>query len=166
MSCLGFHYALTEEQSDALWDAYLAQDDDAVLEAVLAIEEAWDQAHLQQSDKAWDAIHRVLSDGTLTPDAGKWPLSGAVLGGECLYFRDDWLVRFIDEDEVPEIATALECVTRDWFRERFATLPAHGYYGTADDEDFDYTWTWFEQLRAFFRRTAGEGRAILFTADQ
>jgi hypothetical protein len=29
-----------------------------------------------------------------------------------------------------------------------------------------YTWYWFERLRAFFRKTADEGRAMVFTADQ
>jgi hypothetical protein len=31
---------------------------------------------------------------------------------------------------------------------------------------FDYTWHWFEFMRAFFRKTADEGRQIVFTADQ
>ncbi|MGH3149488.1 MAG: DUF1877 family protein [Streptosporangiaceae bacterium] len=30
----------------------------------------------------------------------------------------------------------------------------------------DYTWHWFELMRAFFRKTADEGRQMIFTADQ
>ena len=78
MGCLGVHFALTSAQTEALWSAYEAQDDDGVLAVVREIEDAWDEPHLQQTDKAWDAIHRVLADGTLTPGGGTWPLSGAV----------------------------------------------------------------------------------------
>jgi Domain of unknown function (DUF1877) len=57
-------------------------------------------------------------------------------------------------------------VTREWFHQRFQTLPAHGYDGSTDEDDFEYTWHWFQELREFFRRTAAEGRAVLFSADQ
>ena len=163
---LGVHFALTRAQTEALWDRYEAQDDDGVLEVVEALEEAWDKAHLQETDKAWDAIHRCLSDGTLESDAGEWPLNAAVLGGECMYFGDDHTVRFVDDDEVGEIAAALAKVDRDWFAARFATLTDHGYPGPADEADLAYTWNWFEQLRAFFARAAADKRAVMFSADQ
>lgn len=166
MGCLGVHFALSEDESDALWDRYEAEDDDGVLELVQVIEERAQKSHRQETDKAWDAIHRVLSDGTLDPQKGEWPLKGAVLGGEHFYFRDDWIVVFVGDDEVKEISTALEGVTRDWFAARFATLRGKGYYGSADAEDLEYTWHWFEKMRDFYRRTAKEGRAILFSADQ
>src|SRR5262249_28959559 len=147
MGCLGVHFALTEDQSDALWDRYLEEDDEAVLEVVHEIEEQTDPSHRQETDKAWDAIHRVLSDGTLESLKGEWPLKGAVLGGEHLYFQSDWIVVFVAEDEVKEISTALDAVTRDWFAARFATIREKGYYGTADAQDLDYTWHWFEKMR-------------------
>jgi hypothetical protein len=166
MGCLGVHFALTEEQEFAVWEAYEAHDDDGVLAAVETIEDASEKEHLQETDKAWDAIHRCLSDGTLSTWPGTWPLAGAVLGGECLYFRADHIVRLVDPEEVKEISAALDAVTRDWFHARFAGLREHGYSGTADEKDFDYTWLWFERLREFFRRTGEEGRAVLFCADQ
>jgi len=43
---------------------------------------------------------------------------------------------------------------------------AHGYEGRTDEAAFDYTWRWFELMRAFFRKTADEGRQMIFTADQ
>lgn len=166
MSCLGVHFAITQDQADSLWSHFDEDEDDGVVAVVEAIEEAWDEAHLQQTDKAWDAIHRCLSDGTLTPGAGEWPLIGAVLGGECLYFKDDYIVRLLEAEQVIEVANALELVTREWFATRFSRLRQHGYAGTADDFDFEYTWDWFEELRRFFTREAIEGRAVLFTADQ
>jgi hypothetical protein len=35
-----------------------------------------------------------------------------------------------------------------------------------DEASFDYPWYWFELMRAFFRKTADEGRHMVFTADQ
>jgi hypothetical protein len=51
-------------------------------------------------------------------------------------------------------------------RDYLIALPAHGYEGRADETGFDYTWYWFERMRAFFRKTADEGRPLVFTADQ
>lgn len=165
MSRLGVHFALSSEQADSIWDPYLEQDDEAVMAAVDAIEDTWDEEHLQETDKAWDPIHRVLSDGTLEWEGGEWPLKGAVLGGECLYFGDDYIVRYVIDDEVKEIAAALDGVTEAWFRERFARLPAHGYAKGVEDEDFAYAWHWFDAMRAFYRKAAAAGRAVMFTAD-
>ena len=33
-----------------------------------------------------------------------------------------------------------------------------------DERDLAYTWHWFEQIRAFFARTAAEKRAVMFSA--
>jgi hypothetical protein len=52
--------------------------------------------------------------------------------------------------------SALATVTHDWFAGRFATLGQHGYAGAGDERDLAYTWHWFEQMRAFFARTAAE----------
>jgi Domain of unknown function (DUF1877) len=162
---LGVFFALDDAQHSAIWDAYEAEDDAMVIDILEQIESAWDEAHLQQVDKAWDAIHRVLSDGTLDSRAGQWPLKAVVLGGECVYFGDDYMVRLVDVDDIKEIAPALAAVTQPWFRERFDKLRDHGYVGAADDEDFEYTWTWFEELRAFYAKIAQQQRAILFTVD-
>ena len=44
--------------------------------------------------------------------------------------------------------------------------PAATATGPTNEPDFDYTWHWFELMRAFFRKTADEGRHMVFTADQ
>jgi hypothetical protein len=36
----------------------------------------------------------------------------------------------------------------------------------SDEAAFDQTWGWFELMRAFFRKSADEGRRTVFTADQ
>ena len=34
------------------------------------------------------------------------------------------------------------------------------------DEDFEYTWNWFNGTREFWKLAAQENRYVLFTADQ
>jgi len=38
--------------------------------------------------------------------------------------------------------------------------------GEVDEVDFQYTWTWFENIRDLCRKAAGSGRAVIFTVDQ
>lgn len=161
MGCLGVHFSFPAHRGGQLWDG-----DEAARSFVGELEERWDRYYLQETDKAWDAIHRCLADGSLRWVGGDWPLNGAVLGGEPMYLGRDYIIMFLDDDDVAEIAGALDEVSQPWFRERFFALPAHGYEGRTGEEDFDYTWHWFELMRAFFRKTADEGRHMVFTADQ
>ena len=161
MGCLGVHFSFPADQGGQLWDG-----DEAAHAFVEELEDQWDTYFLQQTDKAWDPIHRCLADGTLAWAGGDWPLNGAVLGGEPMYLGSDYIIMFLDDQDVAEIADALDEVTQPWFRIRFFALPGHGYQGSTDEASFDYTWHWFELMRAFFRKTADEGRHLVFTADQ
>ena len=83
MSCLGVHFALTEKQLQLLTEASGDEELRAVIEGIE--EEEWDESYTQETDKAWDAIHRCLSDGSLNPGAGSYPLNRTILGGSHLY---------------------------------------------------------------------------------
>ncbi|WP_430788759.1 YfbM family protein [Actinoplanes sp. G11-F43] len=158
---LGVHFAITPEQENAL----LAADGDLaeVGSIVSEIEESWGDDRLKvDTDKAWDAIHRSLTDGTLDPDGGEFPLSHAVTGGRHLH--DEYHVVLITASEVPEVAKALQEVDRRWLRQRFDLIDDPDYSGAGDDDDFDYTWTNFADLQRFFQRAAAAHRAVLFTA--
>jgi len=157
------HIALTAEQEQDVWTHFYEQ---TILDLVETLRADDGEEYRQRTDKAWDPIHRCLSDGTLGWDAGRWPLRGAILGSESLYFGGDYVVMLLERHEVVEVAGAPDAVTPDWFRGRLLGLPGCGYQGAVDQDAFDYTWYWFERLRAFFRKTADEGRAMLFTADQ
>jgi hypothetical protein len=161
MGCLGVHFSIPADEGSQLWDG-----DEASLAFVDELEDRWDTDYLQQTDKAWDPIHRCLADGTLAWAGGDWPLNGAILGGEPMYLGRGYIIMFLDDHDVAEIAGALDEVTQPWFRARFFALPAHGYEGRTDEAAFDYTWHWFELMRAFFRKTADEARQLVFTADQ
>jgi Domain of unknown function (DUF1877) len=162
MACvLGVHFAITAEQESQLLAADSAGDTEA-LEALLEeIEEGWpygDDDLKVDTDKEWDAIHRCLGDGTLDPDAPPYPLSHAVLGGRQMH--DDYYVCYVSPHEVREVAAALHQVDEARLR--------HGFESIGDDYlgplEFDYTWSNFLDVRAFFDRAAEAKRAVIFTA--
>jgi hypothetical protein len=161
MGRLGVHFSFPAGQGGQLRNG-----DEASLAFVGELKDRWDTYYLQETDQAWDSIHRCLADGTLAWAGGHWPLNGAILGGEPMYLGSDYIIMFLDDLDVAEIADALDEVTQPWFRARFFARPAHGYQGHTDEAAFDYTWHWFELMRAFFRKTADEGRPVVFTAGQ
>jgi hypothetical protein len=157
---LGVHFAITVEQEKLLLDA--DGDDDAVSEIVSDLEEEWEDDTLKvDTDKAWDAIHRCLTDGSLGPDAGDRPLSLAVAGGRHLH--DEMYVVHVTAGEVRDVATALLAIDEPWLRARFGDFD-DDYAGAADDQDFEYTWSNFVDVRGFYQRAAAAGRAVVFTA--
>ncbi|MEO3929151.1 DUF1877 family protein [Micromonosporaceae bacterium B7E4] len=158
---LGVHFAITTEQEHSLLTA--DGDNDTVGELLEEIEESWSEDRFKvDTDKAWDAIHRCLTDGTLDPDAGDYPLSHVVLGGRHLH--DEYHVVYVSAPEVRNVADALKRVHRTWFRGRFDAIDDPEYDGRHDDTDFDYTWDNFVDVRAFYDRAAAAGRAVVFTA--
>jgi hypothetical protein len=157
---LGVHFAITVEQEQLLLDA--DGDDDAVSEIIGDLEEEWEDGTLKvDTDKAWDAIHRCLTDGSLDPDAGSRPLPLAVVGGRHLH--DEMYVVHVTADEVCDVAAALRDIDEPWLRARFGDFD-DDYAGAADEQDFEYTWSSFAEVRAFYQRAAAAGRAVIFTA--
>lgn len=155
------HFAITLEEGQRV--AALAGRDKALKVLVSEIEERWDEPWLQQTDKAWDAIHRSLTGGTL--DWGETPLHKAVLGAGSLHQADSYLVCLLDPEEVAEVAVALQGVGREELRRGYDKIIGREL-GFKSDEDFEYTWEYFENLKAFYQRVAGTGRWVMFTADQ
>ncbi|MEV2238375.1 YfbM family protein [Micromonospora sp. NPDC049891] len=157
---LGVHFAITSEQGRSL---LAADDGDEVGELLEDIEESWDDdASKVDTDKAWDAIHRCLTDGTLDPEGGVYPLSHAVLGGR--HLDDDYYVVYVSAAKVRDVAEALRTVDRTWLRRRFDAIDDRDYDGAHDDEDFEYTWRNFVDVKAFYDRAAAAERAVIFTA--
>jgi hypothetical protein len=161
MGLMGVHFSVAQEETGPLFDG-----DDAARAFVDQVEDRWDRYYLQETDKAWHPIHCCLTDGTFGWCPEAWPLNGAILGDDPLYAGSDFIIQHLFPEEVAEVAGALDPLTQAWFRERFFALPGHGYTGNVTEADFDYVWYWFERMRAFFRKTADEGRAMVFTAEQ
>jgi hypothetical protein len=164
MAGLGVHFALSLDQERRLLAA--SRDEDAVKEISDEIEEAWDEPHLVDTDKAWDRIHRCLSDGTLDPDGGSYPLSYAVLGGQQLHSAGGYVICYLDCDEVRDIAEALGQLDEASLRERFFALePDDDDDGPYDEDDFQYVWENFQDLQRFYKHAGKEYRAVIFTGD-
>ncbi|MGX1777136.1 YfbM family protein [Nocardia brasiliensis] len=164
MGSLGVHFRLTPDQADAL---VCADDPDTVRTLIESIEEELaDEADHVGSDKAWDAIHRCLSDGTLDPAGGTYPLSYAVLGGTRLDAGDDYFVSYLTTEQVDDVARAMAPLNEQSFRERFFALDSADYAGPRDADDFAYTWSNLLDIRAFFARAARLGGHVIFTVDQ
>ena len=167
MGCLGVHFALTEGDVRTLRS--IGDEDERLTYLQEVIEELYlaeRKTYAAESDKAWDAMHRALADGHLSWDGGDYPLNHAVLGGELLYTADDYIMSLKTPAQVKDIATAIATLTRTDLRLRYNAIPENEYDGTLDDEDFDYTWGWFQGVRDLYQRAAMEDRYVLFTADQ
>ena len=181
MGCLGLHIALTNEQRVKLLEQ--DNDDDRIDYVVGDIEGAWDEKHLVQTDKAWDAIHRCLSDFppntpefypqpgvdrayALPEDYGTYPLKVCVLGGKKLMDDESrHFLRLIEPNEVIDAAAALEKIDEAWLAGKYWTH-CEGAWPEYGEEDVEYTWAYFQDMRDFFRAMSGNGRAVLFTAPQ
>ena len=163
MACRGVHFAITEEQAEAL---LAARGDEELMNLVESIEEAWDAADLAESDKAWDAMHRCLTDGALGRGNGTYPLSHCVLGPRQLHEVDDYIVSLVLPDEVRDVAKALRIVTPEWFGNRYSTVLPRDYAPEYGQEDLEYTWSHLEDVKRLFEKAGEAGRAIVFTVDQ
>ncbi|HEY7222820.1 MAG TPA: DUF1877 family protein [Micromonosporaceae bacterium] len=160
---LGYHFVLTPDQQRRLLAAADAGDQDAVGEIVEEIEEtdSYTDDLRVGTDKAWDAIHRCLSDGSLDPDGGVYPLSYAILGGRHLH--DDYYVCYVSAAEVRDVAAALVGIDEPELRRRYDRI-GEDYQQPRDDVDFQYTWENFVDVCAFYGRAAAAECAVIFTA--
>jgi|SRR5688572_6768559 len=167
MSCLGVHFALTEEDVAALRAIEDEQERLSLLQE--DIEERYlakPATYAAESDKSWDAMHRALADGQLTWDGGTYPLNHTVLAGELLYTQSDYIMTLKNPAQVRDIANALQGITEAQFRARYDAIDRKSYGFHLTDEDFEYTWRWLQNVRELYVRAANEGRYVLFTADQ
>jgi hypothetical protein len=163
MAARGVHFAITSGQQTRL---LAASDDDELMEVIDQIEEAWDKESLADSDKAWDAIHRCLTDGSLLYESGQYPVNHVICGGRQLHQGEDYVVSLVTPEQVRDVSAAIAPLTEDWMRERyFSLLKPDSYDGEISNEDFRYTWTWFENVRDLYRKAAASGRAVIFTVD-
>src|SRR5262245_53131492 len=163
MGCRGVLFAINDETTEQL---LAANSDEAVMKIVEAIEEEWDKKFLEETDKAWDAMHRALSDGSLEPTGGSFPLNRAILGGKHLHRGEEYIVTLVTKDEVPAVARALASIDDATMRQRYQQLVPRDYAAEYGDEDREYTVDYFHGVAALYDRAAKAGRAVIFTVDQ
>ncbi len=167
MSCLGVHFALTEKEVAHLRSL---EDEQGRLEHLQeVVEEHYlndEKQFAAESDKSWDAMHRALSDGETSWDGGDYPLNHTVLAGELLYTQSDYIMSLKTPQQVRDIAAALPGITEADFRRRYDAIDPNSYGFPLTDEDFHYTWDWFQGVRDLYIRAGQAGRFVLFTTDQ
>jgi hypothetical protein len=161
MTGRGIHFALTNAQVQAVLG--VANDDELML-VIESIEEEWNEKYLAESDKAWDAIHRCLTDGCLLYKSGQYPLNHCICGGEQLYGAENYIISFVSAAQVKDVASALRKITDLWLRERYFAIPQDDY-GILSNNDFEYTWEWFQEVKQLYEKASAEDRAVIFTVD-
>ena len=167
MSCLGVHFALTKDEVTHLRSLTDEQERLEHLQEVIEEHYLGDEREFAaENDKAWDAMHRVLSDGQLSWNGGAYPLNHTVLAGELLYTDSDYIMSLKSPPQVCDIAAALPAITEAEFRRRYFAIDAGSYGTPLTEEDFRYTWDWFQGVRELYIRAAKAGRFVLFTAGQ
>ncbi|UBF23852.1 YfbM family protein [Kovacikia minuta CCNUW1] len=157
----GIHFALTNSQTEAV---LAAQNDAELMSVIEEVEEEWNEEYLAQSDKAWNAIHRCLTDGSLLYESGQYPLNHCICGGRQLYNGEDYTVSFVSAVQVKDVVAALSQINQHWMQERYFTLPQNDY-GILCNDDFQYIWKWFQEVRQLYKKASIKGRAVIFTVD-
>jgi hypothetical protein len=127
------------------------------------VEERYVEPWFCDTDKAWDAIHRALSDSTLSYDVST-PLRGVILGGEPLYFKDDYMISYKPASFVDHISAALKNIDKQTFRSLYFKIDPNLYGFILTEHDFEYSWEWLKGLPAFYSNAAKNGLPVIFTA--
>ncbi len=162
MACRGVFFALDAEQARRVQSA---KNDPQLMEVIEEIEETWDREFLAECDKSWDAMHRLLADGSLDWNAGDYPLNSVVLGDSSLHQDSSYIVCFKDVACVNDICRAIQGISRPQF-ESWYYSKAKNYAPEYGQEDSEYTWVNFEDVRKLYEIAAGSGRSVIFTVDQ
>ncbi|MDX1945105.1 MAG: DUF1877 family protein [Pirellulaceae bacterium] len=160
----GYHMALGREHAKRL---FAIKDDGALRKFLDELRGAPDMkksGRLLELGTAWDGIHRCLTDGTLDPTAGDFPLNHAVLGGKQLHQGADYTAVLIRPDMTRFIADALEELDEDEVRKRFFALDRNTYQQPIGEKEFMEIWLALKNLQVFFAAAAESLEAVIFTA--
>lgn len=117
-------------------------------------------------DAAWDAIHRCLGDGSLNEDPTDYPLRAVILGGKPVGHDEGLIMRLNEPTVVQHLSDQLRGLDERAFRSCYFSIDADSYLMTPNEGDFQYTWTYFQQVQSFYHEAAERGDDILFVAYQ
>ena len=174
MACLGVLFSLDEKtvlklksfKSDEERLDYLQEE---IEEEMMSNE----PERFAELDKSWDALHRSLTDGklewtdeTLKFTNGTFPLNHVIIGGEPLYFGDDYIMSLKTPEQTIRIAEAISQISKETLSNGYYAIDSDEYGFELTEEDFEYTWTWFQESLEFWKKAAAEKRYVLFTVDQ
>lgn len=167
MACLGVLFSLDEKTVSKLKS--FKSDEDRLEFLQEDIEETImenEPERFAEFDKSWDALHRSLTDGKFEWENGTFPLNHVILGGQQIYHEDDYIMSLKTPEQVKQIAEAIVTISEEDLRKGYNRIDSNDYGFDLTDEDFEYTWTWFQDSLDFWKKAASENRFVLFTADQ
>ena len=116
--------------------------------------------------QSWDALHRSLTDGKLTYTNGTFPLNYVIMGGEIVYNADNYIMTLKNPEQVKAIAVEINKIDKDNLRKRYFKIDEVDYEFPLTEEDFEFTWEWFDLSKEFWKLASEENRFVLFTVDQ
>jgi Domain of unknown function (DUF1877) len=111
-------------------------------------------------------LQRSLSTRKYSWFARFLPLNQVVLGGQSIYHKDDYIMFLKKPKQVEKIAKAVQLISKDSLRKGYFNIDGKSYGFDLTNEDFEYTWDWFENTLKFWQKAASKKRFVLFTADQ
>ena len=111
----------------------------------------------------WERLHRILTDGSMSSEAGEYPLNQCFLGGRPLDAGGTSVVNMVRPDSVPHVAAALQDFAAESVSSRLEMLPPD-YRGARDEEAAAQVATDIAELAEFFRAAAEQQQAVLFVS--
>ncbi|KLI48532.1 hypothetical protein SZ41_07005 [Brachyspira hyodysenteriae] len=171
MGCLGVFFALSDRDLNKLLKTSRFERPDFISED---LEEIYFEKHtkyIYELDKSWDAMHRCLSnDGLLVFGDDNYPFGSIIMGGDVLYGNgddeEDYIITLKKADVVKDIASKIESITKENFKEKYFKIDEKDYEYPLSDEDFEYTWDYFYRSIEFWKNASDSNRAVIFTVDQ
>jgi Domain of unknown function (DUF1877) len=174
MACLGAHFAISSEAAARLKHGSLTNADiEAFIEYLGGIHaDLRAKGWVVWTEKAWDGIHRCLTDGKL--EIGNTPGHLCILGATERFWlrREDreleYIINLLEPSEVRRVADAIRRIDRAEMRRGYDNIDPDSFYRLSawSEDDFEYTWDYFQRLQVFFQRAADAGRWVVFRVDQ
>ena len=162
MACLGVHFALPEDLADQV--NHLAEAEEVVDLMANHFKELMAGGCTLESGKVWDSVHRCLTGGRM--EHGDSAEYLCIVGSGQIWDSEDWIVNFLDPDEVREVATYISGIGECELRRGYERIDQGEYIFLKGEEDFQSTWRLFRALQGFYQRAADAGRWVVFVADQ
>jgi hypothetical protein len=53
-----------------------------------------------------------------------------------------------------------------WGLSRYFAIDQESYDSPLSEDDYQYNWAWFQEVRDLYEMVARDGRCVLFTTDQ
>lgn len=114
----------------------------------------------------WNPIHRCLTDGTLEPEGGEFPLNHCILGGRRLHKGPGFEAALIRPDIVPHVAESLHHMKRQELHAKYFAIDSADYGQSLTEQEFDKVWLMMQQIRKLFEDASVDRCAVLFTVER